>query len=98
MADYEADNAAVRKSRTQVPGEMNLFRGNMETILEILQTQRASTSANPTAANVTHAAGVTNDTAAIDATIETPMETVTPTAGNRQLVPADLNRLAAAYP
>lgn len=38
MAEYEADNAAVRESLAKVQGEMNLFRGNMETILEILQS------------------------------------------------------------
>lgn len=32
------------------------------------------------------------------ATVETPVETVVPTSENRQLVPADMNRLAAAYP
>lgn len=38
MAEYEADNASVHESIVQVQGEMNLFRGNMETILEILQS------------------------------------------------------------
>lgn len=70
----------------------------METILELLQPQRASASAsaNLVAANVTHVAGVTNP--AVDATVETPAETVAPTIGNRQLVPTDLNRIVVAYP
>lgn len=70
----------------------------METILELLQTQRASSSANPAAANITHATGVTNPTAAIDDTIETSTETVAPTIGNLQLVPTNFNRLVASYP
>ena len=79
MAEYEADNAAVRESLAQVQGEMNLFRENMETILEILQSQRTPAS---TAANVTHAAGVTNSTAAAGTTVETPAETFVPNPGN----------------
>lgn len=55
----------------------------METILELLQTQRTSTSANPATANVTHIDGVTNRTAVAGVTVETPAETVVPTNGNR---------------
>lgn len=95
MVDYESDNPAVRESLAQVQGEMNLFRGNIETILEILQTQRGHSSV---AANVTYATGVTNPTAAVGATVETLMETVLPTTGSRKLVLADVNRLAASYP
>lgn len=94
-AEYEADNAAVCESLAQVQGEMNIFRGNMETILEILQSQRNLTS---TAANVTHAAGVTNPTTAARTTVETLAETVVPNSGNRQMVPVDSVRLVAAYP
>lgn len=79
MVDYEYDNTAVKESLAQVQGEMNLFRGNLETILEILQTQRHSTSANHVAANVAHAAGVTNATTDVIATVETPVEIVAPT-------------------
>lgn len=57
MVKYGADNAVFRESLAQVQGEMNLFRGNIETILEILQTQRGPAS---TAANVTHVVGVTS--------------------------------------
>lgn len=95
MADYKVGSVAVYESLAQVQGEMNLFRGNMETILEILQTHRAPAF---TTANVTQAAGVTNPTAAVGATVETPTETVVPTTVNRQLVPANVNKLAAAYP
>lgn len=77
---------------------MNLFRGNTETILEILQTQRDSTFANPVVANVTHAAEVTNVTADVAATIETPVETLTPTTLNHHLVRHAMNRLVATYP
>lgn len=62
---------------------MNLFSGNMETILEILQTQRASTFANTIAANVIHVAGVTNHTVVVGAIVETLMETIVPTITNR---------------
>ncbi|XP_050897037.1 uncharacterized protein LOC127103839 [Lathyrus oleraceus] len=48
MAKYKADNAAVRESLAQVQGEMNLFWGNMETILELLQSQRNPASAGTT--------------------------------------------------
>lgn len=67
----------------------------METILEILQTQRASTSA---AANATHVIRVTNVTVDVATAVETLMETVSPTTVNHQLVPADLNKLDVAYP
>ncbi|XP_050909909.1 uncharacterized protein LOC127123752 [Lathyrus oleraceus] len=46
----------------------------MEAILELLQTQRTSTSANPADVNVTHAAGVTNPTTVVGVTVETPVE------------------------
>lgn len=77
---------------------MDLFQGNMETIVELLQTHRTSTSANPNASNVTHAGGMTNPTVVVGATVETPAETLVPTTGSRQLVPAYLNRFATAYP
>lgn len=95
MAGYESDNTVIHESLTQVQGEMKLFRGNMETILEILQAQRTPAS---TTANVTHAAGVTNSAADAGTTVKTPTETVVPTTGNRQMVLADSTRLAAAYP
>ncbi|XP_050875848.1 uncharacterized protein LOC127079504 [Lathyrus oleraceus] len=85
MAEYEADNVAVRESLAQVQGEMNLFRGNMETILEILQSQRNLASV---AANVTRAAGVTIPDAAASTTVDTPTETVVPNSGNRQMTGA----------
>lgn len=97
MADYEFDKDVVRESLAWVQGEMNLFNGNMETILKILQTQKAPVSTNPTTANVTHAAGVTNATADVVAAVETLEETVAPTTMNRHLVLANLNRLVAAY-
>lgn len=95
MADYEANNVGVHESLAQVQGEMNLFRGNMETILEIIQTQRAPAS---TDTNTTRDAGVANSATAVGATIETHMETVVPTIENYQLVHADMNRLTGAYP
>lgn len=98
MANYESDNTAVSESLAQVQGRMDLFQGNMETILKILQTQRASTSANPAAGNITHVVGVRNATIIVDATIETQVETVAPTTGNCQLVPTILNKLTASYP
>lgn len=98
MADYESDNVVVRETLAQVHGRMNLFQGNMETILEILQTQRAPTSANPTSANVTHAAEVTNSTVDVAAYVETLVETVAPTTVNHHLVPSAANRLAISYP
>lgn len=83
MAHYESDNATVRESLAQVQGEINIFRGNMETILEILQIRRAFTFVNLAAANVTCVDGVTNATVAVDAIIETTVETVTPTTESR---------------
>lgn len=98
IADFEANNADVRESRAQVQGIMDLFQGNMEAILELLQTQRAPASTNPADNNVTRDAAVTNPTTAADATVETLVESVVPTTENRQLVPADMNRLVVAYP
>lgn len=98
MVDFEADNVVVRESLAQVQGLLDLFQGKMEAILELLQTQRASASANTADDNTTRAAGVADHTATVGDTVETPMETVVPTSENRQLVLADMNRLAAAYP
>lgn len=95
MAEYEADNAAVRESLAQVQGEMNLFSGNMETILEILQSQRNPASV---AANVTRVAGVTIPDAATGTTVDTPAEIVVPNSGNCHVVTTDPSRLVAAYP
>lgn len=95
MVEYEVDNDVVRESLAQVQGEMNLFRGNMETILEILQSQRTPAS---NAANITHAVGVTIPTTADGPTVKTPAETVMPNPGNCQMVSADSARLVAAYP
>lgn len=77
---------------------MNLFQGNMETILEILQAQRAHTSANPTATNVTNVVGVTNATADAVSAVDTPGETVASTVMNHPLFPSAANRLAISYP
>lgn len=98
MTDFEADNAAVCESLAQVQGRMDLFQGNMEAILELLQTQITPVSANPVDDNVTCAAGVTNPTTVDGATVKTPVEIIVLTNGNRQLVPTDVNRLAASYP
>lgn len=95
MVEYEADNAAVHESLGQGQGEMNLFKGNMETILELLQSQRNPASV---AANVTRAAGVTIVDTAAGTTVDPPAETVVPNSGNRQVVPTDPARIAAAYP
>ena len=95
MAEYEADNAVVRESLAQVQGEMNLFRGNMETILELLQSQRNPTS---DAANVTRATGVTISDTAVGTTVDPLAKTMVPNSGNRQVVPTDPARLVAAYP
>lgn len=67
----------------------------METILEILQSQRNPTSAT---ANVTCAAGVTIPDVAAGTTNDTPTETAVPNSGKRQVVPTDPVRLVAAYP
>lgn len=64
MADFEADNGVVCESLAQV-------QGNMEAILELLQTQRAPASANPAGDNVTHAARVTILATVSGASIET---------------------------
>lgn len=98
MTIYESYNVDVKETLAQVQGRMNLFQGNMETILEILQTQTDPTFVNPAAANVTHAAEVTNATADVVATVKTPVETVAPTIVNHHLVSSATNRLAAAYP
>lgn len=67
----------------------------METILEILQSQRNHAAA---AVNVTHAAGVTIPDTAAGTNVNTLEETVVPNPGNRQTVPMDAARLAASYP
>lgn len=97
MADYEIENAIVKETLAQVQGEMNLFWGNMETILKYLQTQRVATSSNPASANVTSAAMVTT-TANVVATVETPVETVVSTAMNQHMFTSTSNRLVASYP
>ncbi|XP_050909727.1 uncharacterized protein LOC127123560 [Lathyrus oleraceus] len=51
-----------------------------------------------TAAIVTRAAGVTISDAGAGTTVDPPAETVVPNSGNRQVVPTDPARLAAAYP
>lgn len=66
--------------------------------MEIIQTQTASTSANPAAANVTSVARVTNIIVNVVSIIETPVETVVPTAVNQPLFPYVANRLDASYP
>lgn len=45
---------------------------------------------------MTHVAGVTNPTTTVGTTVKTPVETLVPTTGKRQLVPADSTRLVAA--
>ncbi|XP_050889548.1 uncharacterized protein LOC127094817 [Lathyrus oleraceus] len=80
MAEYEANDVVVRESLAQVQGEMNLFRANMETILEILQSQRNPAYAT---ANVTYVVGVTVPNTAAGTTVDPPAETVVP---NRQPV------------
>lgn len=95
MAEYEADNAAVRESLAQVQREMNVFKGNMETILELLQSQRNLASAT---ANVTRDAGVTISDTAAGTTVDPPAETVVRNAGDLQVVPMDPARVAATYP
>lgn len=97
MAGYESNNAVVKETLAQVHGIMDLLRGNMETILEIIQAQRASTSANPTVANVTNVVGVTNATVDVVATIKTLVETVVQIAVNQHMFPSVENRLAVAY-
>lgn len=82
MADFVIESTAIKETLAQVQGEMNLFRGNMETIIEYLQTQRVAASANHAFANVTSATVLTT-TADVFATIETPVETVVPTDVNK---------------
>ena len=36
MADIKADNGVIRESLGQVQGQIDLFQGNMEAILELL--------------------------------------------------------------
>lgn len=38
MADFESESADVKETLAQVQGERNLFQGNMENIMEYLQT------------------------------------------------------------
>lgn len=97
MADFEIENAVVKETLAQVQGEMKLFRGNMETIVEYIQTQMAATSTNPASANVISAVVLTT-TANVVATIETPVETMVPTIVNQPMFTSASNRLAAAYP
>lgn len=88
MADFEFDNVVVRESLAQVQGRMDSWNSSrLRGLLPLLTDD-----------NVTRVAGVTNPATAASATVETPVETVIPTNGNHQLVPADVNRLSAAYP
>lgn len=57
---------------------MDLFQDNMETIIECLQAQRASTSANLVTAIVSSATAVTTSAADVVTTIETPIGTIVP--------------------
>lgn len=97
MADFETENAAIKETLAQVQGEMNLFRGNMETIMEYLQTKRAITSANPATVVVTNVVMVTTTADGV-ATVETSVEIVVPTFVNQSLFTSASNKLAAACP
>lgn len=62
MADLEQENDTYRDTLAQVQGKMDTFQGNMNTILEYLQAQKATTStspANPTSVVVTDVIVVT---------------------------------------
>ncbi|CAL5189189.1 unnamed protein product [Lathyrus oleraceus] len=53
MADMEQENATCRETMAQFQGRMDTFQGNMNTILEYLQAQTATTSTS--AANLVSA-------------------------------------------
>ncbi|XP_050908999.1 uncharacterized protein LOC127122752 [Lathyrus oleraceus] len=76
MADLEQENATYRETLAQVQGRMYTFQGNMNTILEYLQAQKATTStsaANPASVVVTDAIAVTTS---IDAVVDTVIQHV----------------------
>lgn len=62
MADLEQENATYRETLAQFQDIMNAFQGNMNTIIEYLQAQKAATStsaANSASAVVTDAINIT---------------------------------------
>lgn len=97
MADYKSNNPAVKETLAQLQGKMDLFQGNMETIMEYLQAQRAYTSTNPITTIVTNVIVVTTS-ADVVATVENDVETVVPTAMNQPIFPSTSNRIAVVYP
>lgn len=97
MADFETENVVVKETLAQVQGKMNLFQGNMETIMEYLQTQKVVASANPASDVVTNANVVTT-TAGVVATVETPVEIVVPSAMDHPMFTFSSNKLVDAYP
>lgn len=69
----EQENATYRETLAQFQGKMYIFQGNMNTIMEYLQAQKATTSttyANP-ATNV-----VTDATIVITTTTDTTVNTI----------------------
>lgn len=52
MVDIEHENFVVKETLAQFQGKMDLFQCNMDVIMEYLQAQKATTSANPTSIDV----------------------------------------------
>lgn len=76
MADLEQENATYRETLAQFQGKMDTFQGNMNTILEYLQAQKATTSTSdvdPASVVVTDAIVVT---IFVDAIVDTVIQYV----------------------
>lgn len=97
MADLETKNVAIKETLAQAQCVINLFRGNMETSMEYLQTQRVATSVNPSTVVVTNVI-VATTTADVVTSIETPIKTVVLANVNQHMFTFASNRLVASYP
>lgn len=98
MADIEYENHVVKETLAQFQGKMDLFQGNMEAVMEYLQAQKVTTSANLDVAVI-----VTNDvdvtTTIIDAaTIKTPVDNVVQPVVSQPMFQVGPNRHVVSYP
>lgn len=72
MADLEQENDVYKETLAQFQGEMNTSQGNMNTILEYIQAQKATTSSSV----VIHATVVVTDVVVIATYVDAIMDTV----------------------
>lgn len=94
MADIEQENATYRETLAQVQGKIDTFQGNMNTILEYLQAQKATTSTS--AANLTSI--VVTDAIIVTTSIDAVVDTVIQPVVSQTICRPGPSRHAIAYP